>query len=264
METMKHRILEGKVKEGRVFFMSKVDRNRSKGNYAQHFASLWLSRACLVRPVAEGTDIGIDLYCESLMEHTPFLHFWVQVKAITVKVTRKTNADKVVAFDFETKHLQYWKRQPIPVYAFIVCITKWPPADINTIHVIQISKWLVQNDIPDQRYVRIESSYKLEADSLDAGIDDFTTRIVPWDTAFLLLQKGIVSPIPHSLNPDRLHKHMLVGLEQQHFELLLENTRDASVIGLMEALRKKHDQHKHLAHVFMRIPAENPTRLRWG
>ena len=61
--------------------MPSVDVNRLKGNYAQTLVSTWLSRMCLVRPVAEGTDIGIDLYCEAIVDGVPYLHFWVQVES---------------------------------------------------------------------------------------------------------------------------------------------------------------------------------------
>jgi len=56
-----------------------------KGNYAENLVAEWLSRVCLVRPVASGTDIGIDLYCESVVGNKPYHHFWVQVKTITSK-----------------------------------------------------------------------------------------------------------------------------------------------------------------------------------
>ncbi|MBW1863160.1 MAG: hypothetical protein JRJ02_12425 [Deltaproteobacteria bacterium] len=48
--------------------MTKVDKNRIMGNYGANLVAELLSRHCLVRPVVEGTDIGIDLYCETLEE----------------------------------------------------------------------------------------------------------------------------------------------------------------------------------------------------
>ena len=55
--------------------------NRLKGNYGAALVSSRLSGECLVRPVAADTDVGIDLYCETVAEGHPFLHFWLQVKA---------------------------------------------------------------------------------------------------------------------------------------------------------------------------------------
>ena len=57
--------------------MTLVDRNRLKANHAEAAVTGWLSRVCLIRPVSAGTDIGVDLYCESVLEDRPFLHFWV-------------------------------------------------------------------------------------------------------------------------------------------------------------------------------------------
>lgn len=61
----------------------RIDQNRLKGNYAEAIVSEWVSRSCLIRPVAEGTDIGVDLYCEAVIENSPYLHFWAQVKSIS-------------------------------------------------------------------------------------------------------------------------------------------------------------------------------------
>jgi hypothetical protein len=81
--------------------MTSVDENRLRGNYAQAVVSSWLSRACLVRPVAEGTDIGIDLYCESVLEGQPYLHFWVQVKAIPAASVTVVEGKATVEYRFE-------------------------------------------------------------------------------------------------------------------------------------------------------------------
>src|SRR3972149_10663620 len=107
--------------------MTSVDLNRLKGNYAEHSVASTRGRVCLVRPVAEGTDVGVDLYCESLLGGTPFLHFWVQVKAIDSKHIGEENEKEVVWYDFESKHLRYWDHQPIPIYAFLVLVDQWPP-----------------------------------------------------------------------------------------------------------------------------------------
>lgn len=58
-----------------------VNENCLKGNYAASYVASKLSAYCLVRPVAADTDVGIDLYCETVQENQPFLHFWMQVKS---------------------------------------------------------------------------------------------------------------------------------------------------------------------------------------
>ncbi|GAI83095.1 unnamed protein product [marine sediment metagenome] len=60
--------------------MPNIDEKRILGNYGSNLVAHTLSKICLVRPVAEGTDIGIDLYCETIEERQGFLHFWAQVK----------------------------------------------------------------------------------------------------------------------------------------------------------------------------------------
>ena len=61
--------------------MPAVTENRLKGNYGASLVMSRLSGECLVRPVAAETDVGVDLYCETVAEGRPFLHFWLQVKA---------------------------------------------------------------------------------------------------------------------------------------------------------------------------------------
>ena len=101
--------------------MPVVDENRLRGNYAQAVVSAWLSRKCLVRPVADGTDIEIDLYCEAVSQSLPSDHFWAQVKAIPAASVEGGEA----AYRSLQKHLAYWQRQPIPVYAFLVPLGDW-------------------------------------------------------------------------------------------------------------------------------------------
>ena len=123
-----------------------------KGNYAQAIVSSWLSRRCLVRPVAEGTDIGVDLYCESVLEDQPWLHFWVQVKAIPSDNIRTVNGKEEASYSFDRRHLEYWERQPIPVYALLVPIDKWPPTEPNKVFGIPITRHLVGKGLPEKKW----------------------------------------------------------------------------------------------------------------
>jgi len=162
-----------------------------KGNYAESIAASWLSRKCLVRPVSGGTDIGIDLYCESLLGTSPFQHFWIQVKAIPQANLGHNGA----FFDFKTPHLQYWANQPVPVYAFLVPVLGWPPADVKTIWGVRITDRIVRDGIPDQATIRYHTEEGLDAANLDADLAKFVSVIVPYDTALIYLQKGLVAPI---------------------------------------------------------------------
>ena len=125
--------------------MKTVDINRLKGNYAEHLVSLWLSEQCLVRTVSAGTDIGVDLYCEAVIENQPFLHFMVQVKAIGKDKISSNGGVKEGKFPFKNSDLVYWSKQPIPVYAFLVPVEKWPPEEPKIIYSIRLTEELIKN-----------------------------------------------------------------------------------------------------------------------
>ncbi len=81
-------------------------------SFAERYVASRLSRAdCLVRTI-EGIDVGVDLYCESVEDGYPFLHFWVQVKS-GKQCERTPHGAKC---RLERKHLEYWERQPVPVF----------------------------------------------------------------------------------------------------------------------------------------------------
>lgn len=212
--------------------MKQVDRNRTKGNFAEHVAASWLSRACLIRPVAEGTDIGIDLYCESIVEETPFLHFWTQVKAITSD--NISDDEETAWYDFEIEHLQYWKKQPIPVYAFLVPVTTWPPTFPTRIYGVAISRFIVGHGIPDQQTVRIKSSGFFDLQNLDADLRQFITEVVPRDASILLIPKGIIAPIPD--DREGLQTHFPAAIGFQYLHEILNSIRDTAAVSILNAL----------------------------
>jgi hypothetical protein len=119
-----------------------VDENRLKGNFGAALVVQMLSQPCLVRPVAEGTDIGIDLYCESVTpDGRPFQHFWVQAK--TGAQVEVAADGRTAACRFERKKLEYWDRQPVPVFALLVPILDWPPKPPAQIYVADLTKYLL-------------------------------------------------------------------------------------------------------------------------
>lgn len=90
-----------------------------KGNWAeQYIASKLAEQGCLIRHVTQGHDSGIDLYCETIKENSPFLHFWCQVK------TSKNWKGKRKKISFPSNqsknHKDYWLTQPVPVFIFLV------------------------------------------------------------------------------------------------------------------------------------------------
>ena len=103
--------------------MPKVDINRLKGNFGASYVSTRLSSECLVRPVAADTDVGVDLYCETIDACHPFLHFFVQVKS-GKQCKINSNLSKASCY-FSKDQLEYWKQQPVPVFIALVP-ANWP------------------------------------------------------------------------------------------------------------------------------------------
>ena len=53
--------------------------NQLKGNWGEDYtASNLADNNVFVRCVTQGRDTGIDLYCETIKEGEPFLHFWIR------------------------------------------------------------------------------------------------------------------------------------------------------------------------------------------
>ena len=91
--------------------------NQLKGNWGeQYIAANLSSQGCFVRYVSQGNDTGVDLYCETIRDNEPFLHFWCQIK------TSKNYKGKSEQISFKPKkeHKKYWLKQPVPVFIFLV------------------------------------------------------------------------------------------------------------------------------------------------
>jgi hypothetical protein len=69
-------------------YRKKVGNGQIIGSRGEMFVGFLLSSFCLIRPVANGTDVGVDLYCETLIDGIPHSHFWVQVKTQTTNRLR--------------------------------------------------------------------------------------------------------------------------------------------------------------------------------
>ena len=122
-----------------------VDKNRLKGNHGASLVASWLGRKCLVRPVAADTDVGIDLFCETVDQRSrqPCLHFWVQVrsgKQVAVK-------DGKAKCKFANDHILYWARQPVPVYAFLIP-EGTSGLDISCVYMISVVRYAAINGLP--------------------------------------------------------------------------------------------------------------------
>lgn len=221
--------------------MPSITNEQLKGNFAENLVAEWISRACLVRPVAAGTDTGIDLYCEAIIENNPFLHFWIQVKAIGEKDIAAKEGIEFASYRFKRSHLEYWSRQPIPVYAFLVPVVGWPPKYPERIFGISITRHVVKNGLPEKDSIKLETSDCTQFSSIDEDWNQFIKQVVPTDSAILLFSKGLVSNIDFYKTE---YQHFPSGIALKYGEEILDKVRDAVIILGSEALESETDKNQ--------------------
>jgi hypothetical protein len=170
--------------------MPDVSENRLKGNHGAAVVMARLSAECLVRPVAADTDVGVDLYCETVDQRQAFLHFWVQVK--TGNQCRANPASKTASCCFDRDHLEYWQRQPVPIFAALVP-TEWPPLYEPDIYIVDVTTQFIMGHLHSSRTLR--SDYHWPAGSKEA-VSQFLSQVVPQSTARLRCREGIVTASP--------------------------------------------------------------------
>ena len=154
--------------------MPAVTENRLKGNYGTSLVMSRLSGECLVRPVAADTDVGVDLYCETVAEsgpahRRPFLHFWLQVK--TGEQCKVDSHGKTASCSLKLDHLDYYREQPVPVFAALVPTTKWPVRTEPDVYIVDITTQILAGDFPtEQESVILWSArYNSSASDLQRG-----------------------------------------------------------------------------------------------
>ena len=236
--------------------MPKVADNQLKGNYGAAVVMARLSAAeCLVRPVAADTDVGIDLYCEtidqrnsSLDQKEPFLHFWIQVKA--GKQCRVNPADKTASCCFDCSHLKYWARQPIPVFAALVP-TEWPPSDEPHVYIVDVTTQFIMGHLitgHPRSSQTLRSDHYWPSGSKEA-VSEFLVQVVPDSTARLQCSRGVVAASPtltpqyeHSIPPvpvTRFRKKILTQLRTTAaFSILFSSSSGERTLEDREFRRK--------------------------
>ena len=208
--------------------MPNVPDSSLKGNAGVWLVGKWLADGgCLVRPVAADTDIGIDLYCETIEESKAFLHFFVQVKSgEQVKVK-----DDRARISLEKRHLGYWIRQPVPVFVFLV-----PEVDgHNRLYVIDVAWWNVnggQIRANGKKKQMVEADYCFGPDLSDSTM--FVRRHVPCAHVLLNASKGICMPIPET--EQQYVQHNLHGIRGRFAEKALHQMRTNAVHTLWDLL----------------------------
>lgn len=174
--------------------MPAVSDNRLKGNYGAALVVNRLSSDCLVRPVAVDTDVGVDLYCETVTQGKPFLHFWLQVK--TGEQCKVDGVRNSASLSFKLDHLDYYRSQPVPVFAALVPTPVWPIQQEPDIYIVDITTKLIDERPPsDQRFITLWSDYCLPAGDRES-IRHFLEDTVPDATGRLQVSKGLSPLLP--------------------------------------------------------------------
>lgn len=214
--------------------MPVIDEKRILGNYGTNLVAHSLSKICLVRPVAEGTDIGVDLYCETIEEGEGFLHFWAQVKCGTqIKIKKNGKA----SCRFKIDHLRYWNRQPVPVFAFYIR-TDFPPESPEQIFVADISEYLMTSVIPEKKSKVIESHFKINPES-DEWQEAFLSRLKATTSLLKLREDGIVASIPE-LRPRYVMRYRSLTGVSNYAEKSLRTIRSTVSALVLDAALLKH------------------------
>jgi Domain of unknown function (DUF4365) len=219
--------------------MPTVTDNLLQGNYAEHLAAQVLSRSCLVRPVIGQTDVGVDLYCESVIDGQPFMHFWGQVKSSKAF----TNEKQEVSCSYKTDSLRYWQRQPVPVLGFLVPLT-WPPDAIHYIHIVDISFDILEHGIRENQDEQTLHSKPdlilplLDLKELDTRLRSLLYDHLPMAVSALYAAKGLVYHAPKPTEEDVLYysHHFL----HKHIFQIDANIRNAVVFGIRQYLWAKY------------------------
>jgi hypothetical protein len=180
--------------------MPAVTDNRLKGNYGTALVMSRLSGECLVRPVAADTDIGVDLYCETVAERgpgpaerRPFLHFWLQVK--TGEQCRLDSSGKA-SCSLKREHLAYYCEQPVPVFAALVPTTEWPIRSEPDVYIVDITAQILSEDFrTEQASVTLLSDYHWPAGDRQS-VQAFLAHTLPDTTARFQVSKGVIANSP--------------------------------------------------------------------
>jgi hypothetical protein len=212
--------------------MPTVSEERLKGNYGAGLVIARLSGECLVRPVAADTDVGVDLYCETVVEGQPFLHFWMQVK--TGAQCHLDRSTSTASCRFGRDHLDYWFRQPVPVYAALVP-TDWPVRAEPDIYIIDITTSMLLPDLHNMgESATFRSHYRWPAGAQD-WVQAFLTEVVPATTARLQCFHGVVASTP-TLTPQYVQEYPAVPVSRFKEEILQQLRTTAAFSAIFSAL----------------------------
>lgn len=219
-----------------------VDKNRLKGNYGATLVAHMLSQRCLVRPVAEGTDIGVDLYCESVTDDgRPFQHFWIQVK--TGAQVKVVTVGKTAECSFGRRHLEYWDRQPVPVFALLVPLSDWPPRLPEYIYVVDVTKYLLENPppYPENQTIRSREDIRPLIPGDMNSLGWFLYQHVPHFTAARKIRDGVVVPVELPQAGNQV-TYLATGYTHRFRDEVLDTIRTTATWGALDLMQPDHSE----------------------
>ena len=217
-----------------------VDANRLKGNQAAFLVSAWLGKQCLVRPVSEGTDFGVDLFCETVdvPSRQPFLHFWVQVKTGAQQITL---ADGQAKCKFDKEHVDYWCRQPVPAYAFLVPDDQL--AAFQKVFVVSFVRKLLKSEVPfDGGSKTLSSDFVCYAKDGFHDLSSFANTSVRLDHMMMQVLNGVSGPFP-VLNQGYIQQDVR-GFRAGFGRQVADQVRRSASATAMDILRVPADMRK--------------------
>ena len=239
--------------------MPTVHENRLKGNYGAAIFTARLSGECLVRPVAGDTDVGVDLYCETVAEGQPFLHFWIQVKA--GDQCERSPEGGSASCRFKLDHLSYWARQPVPVFAALVPC-EWPVRSEPDIYLVDITTRTLFGVPGSHDSITLSSDYHWRAGEREA-VRTFLREVVPATTARLQVSKGVVAPSP-TPTPQYVRTTPLVPVARFK-EVILHQVRTTAANAVLFALMpgEANNEVKEFCRVLARIVGQFDNDPHW-
>jgi tetratricopeptide (TPR) repeat protein len=207
--------------------MTRVSTNQILGNRGENLVSYLLSQYCLVRPVANGTDIGVDLFCETIIEDGRSAgHFWIQVKS-KAKQTKKVKLDK--------GHVEYWIRQPVPVFIFIICADQNTNASNYEIRSINLIEQLIKNSNFKGKSRIFHSD---DAITNARELKRFVSQTVPKTIARQKLTEGLIVPIRYKGTDEYVKTYDVVD-SAKFINKILKNIGRSSSLLANEILKSR-------------------------
>lgn len=220
--------------------------NQLKGNWGEDYITSNLAaKDCFVRRVTQGRDTGIDLYCETIKNGEPFLHFWCQVKT-----KKKWSGDeKEVSIDPSDieKYKEYWLRQPVP--AFIFCVPD--KRDQNPPYYIcsAFDYWMLNSK---KSFLKIEYPENLLT---------FLNEYLPIQTFLWDLKNGKVTSLKITPKPESTLLYPSGFAHEFQKELFRSLTRTLWRLS-QDILFHGEDTRKRSKDMLQRLPALNDDDLK--